>query len=75
MKKRVNLNVAMGGHKAGSQITLEFKGDLPVDRYWRDRFLDVAIETERAKSRKQSYKPSIEVADQKLTKKVNSDAQ
>ena len=76
MKKRVQINVPLKGHKAGSVFALEFNGHYPVDPYWRRRFVDAEIEAARAKSLKQLHTPSIEVVKpQPKKQKVSTDAE
>lgn len=38
--RKLKLNTDLRGYKAGSVIVIKCKGDVPVEKYWRDRISD-----------------------------------
>lgn len=69
--KRLKLNTDLRGHKAGSVIVIKYQGDVPVEKYWRDRVSDSATDncvevlTNRPKA----------VTSDKIAKKSNDEPQ
>lgn len=59
MKIKFKLNAALGGHSADTVIQLECdKSGVPIDRFWRRRFNDSAIDNCIEKVKKTSKKRS-----------------
>lgn len=42
--KELKLHTDLAGHKAGETIRVKCKDGIPVDRYWRNRIEDSAID-------------------------------
>lgn len=56
---KFKLNAALGGHPVGAVIPLECdKSGMPIDRFWRRRFNDSAIDNCIEKVKKTSKKRS-----------------
>lgn len=76
-KKRVKISVAMGGKAAGSQFALDFCNGVPVDSYWRRRWMEEEAAREKSERHGKDHTPSIELLTNPKPQKqsqVNDDA-